>query len=438
MAAKPACAPSRSRRSAAAASKSLPSELERLLPRTLEAAAALPYYRARWGAKWKGIRDLHGLARLSTLDKPTAAKHQKQLISPLARRATGTVSSGTTTIHGPLLMVPASDAELEASARYAETWHDWTPPVSAAIANGLALEVRTMHHGISDGPPPHGRLRMPWTYTLTAFRQFAQLLKVKHKGKRITSLVIGMGALRPITAWLLENDLDPARFAVRLIGTNGFRASPIWRTRLAEIWNAELWDNFSLSEFPTTSLQCPDCGHHHWLTPPVLHEVLDVVSHAPIDQGLGELTLTGLYPFMQAMPLIRYRTGDLVEVGPRCRAVNARGFRPRGRLSQSELKGNRLLVSGQDVTDVLEAEPGVARHPHPIETLGLVKTRDIGAVKFQLSSGPKLEVEARFDPFLFKDEAAALAARVKRALGCKELTVTVVRPGTQTAPWSKF
>ena len=89
-------------------------------------------------------------------------------------------------------------------------------------------------------------------------------------------------ALRPITVWLLEQGIDPAKQAVRLIGTNGFRASPIWKRRLAEIWNAEVWDNFSLSEFTTAALECPDCGHHHWLSPPVLHEVLDVVTHRPL------------------------------------------------------------------------------------------------------------------------------------------------------------
>lgn len=381
------------------------------------------------------------MSRLPTLDKAEAAKHQAALRSSRARPGTGAVSSGTSSISGPLLMVPSSQAERDAAAALASTWEDWTPSVSREIARGLALEVRTMHHGIGEGPPAPGRLRMPWTYTLTAFRQFAQLLQASHGGKRVTSLIIGVGALRPATVWLLENGLDPARFKVRLIGTNGFRATPFWKRRLEETWNAELWDNFSLSEFATTSLECPDCGHHHWLAPPVLHEVLDVVSHAPIDHGLGELTLTGLHPFMQAMPLIRYRTGDLVEVGPRCRRAGARGFKPRGRITHSILNGNRLLVSGQDVDDALEGEPGVARHPHPIELLGLVKTRDLGAVKYTLKRAGKavaLEVEARFDPSLFREEAAALAGRVARALDCPALRVTVVRPGTQTAPWSKF
>ena len=351
------------------------------------------------------------------------------------------MSSGTTSKKGPLLMVPSSHAEQEAATQFAERWADWTPSVDREVARGLTLEVRTMHHGIPDGSPIPGRLRMPWTYTLTAFRQFAQLLADSHGGKRVTSLVIGGGALRPLSVWLIENGLDPSKFKVRMIGTNGFRITRFWRRWFAEVWNAELWDNFSLSEFSTSALECPDCGHHHWLSPPIIHEVLDAVSHAPIDRGVGELTLTSLHPFVQAMPLIRYRTGDLVEIGPRCSVVGSRGFTPLGRIRHSILSGNRLLVSAHDVLEVLEAESCVARHPHPIETLGLVQTRDIGAVKFHLQQEGRtiaLDVELRFDPAVFKDDAAATVGRISVALKCERLKVRPLRPGSLTAPWSKF
>ncbi len=378
---------------------------------------------------------------MPTLDKAEAALHQQQLWSPLARAGTGVVSSGTSRGQGPLLIVPRSSAELEASVAFARTWVDWTPPISQSVARGLALEVRTMHHGMGEGAPAPGRLRMPWTYTQIAFRQLAQLLGASHRGKRVTSLIIGLGALRPATAWLLENGLDPAAFAVRLIGTNGFRLSPFWRARLEQMWNAQVWDNFSLSEFATPAMQCRECGHHHWLTPPVLHEVLDVVSGEPIDRGIGELTMTGLQPFMQAMPLIRYRTGDLAEIGSRCRLARQQGFSPRGRISHSIFDGNRLLVSGQDVSDAIEGEAGVARHPHPVETLGLVKSRDAGPVKFRLQrEGNRvgLDVETRFDPTLFAAEADALTQRIRSKLKCRELDVRAVRPGSLSSAWEKF
>jgi hypothetical protein len=426
-----------------------------LLPGTLEHASGLPWYRKHWGKRWRAVTDVEQLWKLPTLDKAEAAKSFKQLTHRAVAPSAGVVSSGTTGASGPLLMVARIPAEGEAAAEFARTrWTDWTPRVGPEVLRGIALEVRAMHHGVPLGPPPGGRLRMPWTYTGTAFRQFAQLLGARHGGRRITSLVIGAGALMPLTLWLLEQGIDPARFKVRLIGTNGFRLSPFWRERIAALWKAELWDNFSLSEFVTPAMECPDCGFHHWLAPPLVHEVLDVYSQEPLSHGVGELALTGLYPFVQAMPLVRYRTGDLVEIGPRCRHGGDIGFRPRGRISQAVLdkgvSGDPLLVCGQDVQEILEAESAVARHPHPVERLELVKSNDIGAVKYRLARERRrirLEIEVRHDPRVFVAASEALVARVAAALrkasrrlreGSIALDVVAVAPGTLTAPWSKF
>ena len=70
-----------------------------------------------------------------------------------------------------------------------------------------------------------------------------------------------------------------------------------------------------------------------------------------------------------------------------------------------------------------------------------MKSRDLGPVKFQLQREGKkigLDVEAKYDPTVFVDEAGALAARISRALDCSELVVRVVRPGTLKKPWAKF
>jgi len=426
-----------------------------LLQQTLAHASALPWYRKHWGNRWREVKSVEQLYRLPTLDKQTAAKHFSALVVPGILPFAGVVSSGTTLSSGPLLLVPRVREESEAISEYLRTgFRDWTPPVGPGVSAGLALEVRAMHHGVPSGPPPAGRLRMPWTYTRTAFRQFKQLLATKHGGRWITSLVIGAGALMPLTMGLLDEGIDPATFKVRLIGTNGFRVSPFWRDRLQQLWAAELWDNFSLSEFVPHAMQCPACSFHHWVGPPLIQEVLDVSTLAPLKKGVGELTLTGLYPYVQAMPLIRYRTGDLVELGPRCRQVGQVGFRPRGRVSQAILdasvEGDPLLVSGQDVQELLEAESAVARHPHPVELLGLVKCNDLGAVKYTLVSARKrivLTVELRFDPRVFVEEAQRFAARIEASLrklsrrlraGAGSLKIRTVPPETLTEPWSKF
>lgn len=410
-----------------------------MLQQTLAHASTLPWYKKQWGNRWREVTSVAQLHRLPTLDKSTAAKNFAGLVIPGVLPTAGVVSSGTTLSTGPLLLVPRIREESEAISQYLRTeFRDWTPRVGPEVSRGLALEVRAMHHGVPSALPPSGRLRIPWTYTRTAFRQFKQLLGSRHGGQWITSLVIGVGALMPLTVGLLEEGVDPARFKVRLIGTNGFRVSLFWR--------AQLWDNFSLSEFVPHAMECPACGFHHWVGPPLIQEVLDVATQAPLKKGTGELTLTGLYPYVQAMPLIRYRTGDLVELGPRCPRVGQAGFRPRGRISQSILEGSELVVSGQDVQELLEAESAVARHPHPVELLGLVKCHDLGAVKYTLASSRKrivLTVELRFDPRVFVADAQAFAGRLEASLQKLSrrpfsLEIRCVAPHTLTAPWSKF
>lgn len=269
-------------------------------------------------------------------------------------------------------------------------------------------------------------------------------------GRRVQRLLINAGALMPLTAHLLERGVDPRRFGIRGISTTGFRLSPHWRARVKEAWGAPVFDNFSLSELPSAALECTACGFNHWLPPPVWPEVIDPLTHRPLKRGVGVLVVTTLWPCVQAMPLLRYWTGDLVELGPRCAEAKAQGIRFRGRERQSL----GLLVAAQDVVDALEAEPLVARHPHPVEQLGLVRSVDCGAVKYELARVKRdvvVRVELKFDPKAYPAEADALGWRIAHALlGASlslrrlerarkgELVIDLVGPGTLTRPWTKW
>ncbi|MBL8915757.1 MAG: hypothetical protein JNM17_33975 [Archangium sp.] len=394
---------------------------EALLGPTLEfAATSVPFYRRTLGRK-------RALTSLPFLHKEIAIRHQRELLSSRATEPfTGIISSGTHHGSGALLQIPPrSIEEIEALREFFAA--NAGPRASKPVR---VLEVRAAHHGNREAI--EGRLLVSWTYSAQSLRLVEQMLS-----KRAAEvMVINSGALMPLTSWFLSRGVDAKRFGIREIGTTSFRLSPFWRALVEATWGARLRDNFSLSELPAPALECLKCGFHHWEPPPLYAEVIDPDSKKPLTRRgeTGVLVVTTLAPFVTRMPLIRYWTGDLVTIGPRCDVVGETGFRPRGRLSQSVWKKG-LRVASLDVSDFLEGRPEVARHPHAMETLGLIPPGECGAVKYELTAR-SLKVELRFDPLIFRDEAQALGRAIAKHLRLK--AVELVRPGTITSKWAKF
>ncbi len=412
-----------------------------LLGPTLKfAAEAVPYYRRRW----KNVRALK-LSALPFLHKADAIAHQRELLSA-PDAFTGIISSGTHHASGPVLQIPRIEEEAAATKAFFET-------LGSVPQRGWTLEVRAAHHGARDVAA--GRLLVSWTYSAQSLRLVEQMLsRPQADGRRVTTLVINAGALMPLTSWFLSRGISPSRFKLALIGTTSFRLSPFWKVLVEEVWGARVVDNFSLSELPAPALECDACGFHHWLPPPMVSEVVDPLTKKPIKSGTGVLVVTTLVPFVTRMPLVRYWTGDLVTLGPRCSEAGERGFRARGREAQSVWsRKHGLLVASQDVSDFLEGRAEVARHPHPMETLGLIPPGECGAVKFEITQRAReirVAVELRFDPLIFSAEANALASALTKHLfaaspGLKrydgrdgELLIEVCRPGSLQKPFSKL
>lgn len=408
---------------------------------TLEyAATRIPYYRRTLGARWR-----RGLSALPVLTKAQAIAHQAELVLPGLAPFTGIVSSGTSVREGPVLRVPRLPQEREAQ-RALLARHPATAP-------RRVLEVHAAHHGLDRPAPLDDRVRVPWTYSTTALRAVERALFAP-RGAPVTHLAINAGALMPLTIALQRKGRALRRLRLASISTTGFRLSPHWRAVVEQAWGARTYDNYSLSELPAPALECDACGFNHFLPPPMVAELVDPLTFAPVGQGPGVLVLTTLFPFVQAMPLIRYWTGDLAQRGPVCAATKTRGFRVLGRRTQSLITRAGVLVAAQHVTDALEPEPLVARHLHPLERLGLVPHADCGAVKSEVAmtrSGPRVRVELKFEPSAHGRTAQALGERIAaRLLAASpalrrlersrrgELEVNLVPPGTLEDRWSKW
>ncbi|OIP52681.1 MAG: CoF synthetase [Fibrobacteres bacterium CG2_30_45_31] len=157
----------------------------------------------------------------------------------------------------------------------------------------------------------------------------------------------------PSYAWHLGEEaikqgLDPRKdLAIRKIIVAGEPGGSIPATRKAieELWGADLYDYYGLSDiFGSCAGMCPEKHGLHLAEDNILLEVLDPETNEPVPDGTpGEMVLTTL--LKEARPMIRFRTGDIV--------TRLAGDCPCGRtFSRFEVHGrvdDMIIVSGVNV-----------------------------------------------------------------------------------------
>lgn len=98
----------------------------------------------------------------------------------------------------------------------------------------------------------------------------------------------------------------------RLILCGGETVTPLMRKQIEQGFGAPLCDTYGCVEFNLIAWQCGRSSTMHTCDYGVIPEVLSGEQPTPIGER-GEMVLTGLHSF--AMPLIRYRIGDVVTRG---------------------------------------------------------------------------------------------------------------------------
>ena len=116
-----------------------------------------------------------------------------------------------------------------------------------------------------------------------------------------------------------EEGIDLSRSKVRRIIVAGEPGGSIpgTRAKIESSWpGASVFDHHGMTEVGPVSFECPkQPGTLHIIETSYYTEVIDPESGAPVElYGTGELVLTTLG--RAAMPLLRYRTGDLVVLSP--------------------------------------------------------------------------------------------------------------------------
>jgi hypothetical protein len=260
--------------------------------------------------------------------------------------------------------------------------------------------------------------------------------------------------VKALTAYLIADRFDLAGSSVRRVDLFGGHVTPRCKVLLGRLWNAEITDHYSLTEMFGGASEVGVGGP--WIFDPhVIAEVVHPRTNEPVGVGeVGVLLLTSLYPFTQAMPLIRYVTGDLVTVVAPVDAPGGLQVRYAGRTVRSIIDADGqtvqpLLLSGP-LYEAIEALPDVAIAPRFAELGDDIGLELTGDHRYAVRAGAEsitVELGLRYAPWLFPQRVAELRAaltytvfaahpELARRVADGRLRFEVsFRPGADVAPY---
>jgi phenylacetate-CoA ligase len=155
---------------------------------------------------------------------------------------------------------------------------------------------------------------------------------------------------------LIENGHDPLQVGLKKLLYVGETCSPSKLGKIAATWKIDLITAYGSTETNSLALPCGD-GNSHLSEGRYFFEVIDDVSGAHVPAGeRGELVLTSLCS--QAMPLVRYRTGDLVAIEEAACACGSprRTLRHHGRIGEA-LEINGVVVQKLTLEETILSTP---------------------------------------------------------------------------------
>jgi len=335
---------------------------ESLIPRTLRHASLVsPFYAKRLtGMDLDFAPALPGLVRIPLLTKSDLTENYDSICMPLDSPQFIMYTSGT---DGHEMLVPVSPEEIAAGeTHFADVWpSDRQRPLTMSL-------VRVGHGGqwFSSKVPT-----IP-AHTTYGPDQVISLLRRRFKfpgvEDRITILEGNLLTLRALTAKLIAQNIRGQDFGLQLVLTTGWYVTARARAELEEFWGARLLDRYGVTEVNGDAKQCPQCGKFHF-DPIVVAETVKPRSKQPVYDGIGLIVLTGLWPFNQVAPKIRYEIGDVVQVSsnPGC-GLSEPAYEFLGRQNQSVFveQGSevRYLLFPTEVADVLDEYAEVVRRQH--------------------------------------------------------------------------
>lgn len=278
-----------------------------LLPSTLLNAYRTPFYQNKWGEISTETINLDNLSSL-----PLVTKAEIKAAGKSAQNRHGLVcneifTGGTT--GSPLVTVKGNREQKYIYEFYHEVFGSLT------AKKYRALQINNPYHGHLVNVPVPMYSHKIGIYDNGSFEHGRWVLQSQHQDEGVEdqcTVLIGLErCLRAFAMDTLKGHPDGIETDLRYVISYSQILTRKWKKIFEQTWNCSIIDRFGLSEvFGGATLE-PQSGW--WKFDPVLiPEVIGINSQQKVDEGLGILVLTGLFPFQEAQPMVRYYTGDLV------------------------------------------------------------------------------------------------------------------------------
>lgn len=388
----------------------------KLLPFTIQNAYGKRFYREHWaGHDISAVTDLASLASLPTLSKE---QYRSGFMfdfddpgdSHFVSHSTGTTGE-LTWRHRSLSEARVVNELLGAATRRPRPGE----------APRMALVLTAQCHGMPF-PIPGGGLAIPGaTHGDPEIAHCIEMIQATYlvHGHRVRPTVL-MGAATDTSLLiqaLHDRGVDTLGLDLQAVFTGGY-VDPGMRQFIESAFGVPIIERFSLSEILGSATSDPTLKAYR-LDPYVIGEVVDESGQQLPPGQVGELTLTELFPLVQMQPMIRYRTGDIVQrVGPE----DDFAFAWWGRRNQSVAAGSgankRWRFGFRHVAEILSNHPSVARRTvRP--GLAMVRTAKVGDLLFELEPHDDafdLTVWLRHAPELHPERLAHITATLETGL----------------------
>ena len=339
----------------------------------------VPFYRKRFDEAGIGPSSFHGLQDLTRI--PLTSRSELQLFSDKDFEEQGlniedlvtTTTSGAT---GEPLSVRRTQMEqilvsafrARAIARFgARPWHRRLGVVYCPDDTTVELSRTRRLTAALAGPLVRKRIHCLWPHQ----RIIDEMLEFRPQ-------VLG-GFPSILTDLAMEiSDRDFFNEAPLFVVTGAEKLSEGQRDAISQAFRAPVRDTYGAVESRLIASECPETGNYHLCEDAIVAEVLR--NGRTVQPGEdGEMVVTALYSY--AMPIIRYRLGDLVTKGPTpcpCGSPFSSISSIRGRILDSivAVDGTRIHASIVD-QHLRELAPWVRRYQVIQERLDYLTIRTL-------------------------------------------------------------